>query len=187
MPELTARRSGTPPDSSLGRALGRAIGRAIGRWLVGVFVLVILLGAGRSPDAAARAPDWEWPTSGDHAVLRPFVAPPTPYGAGHRGVDLLSAGTALAPADGVVHFAGTVVDRPVLSIRHADGLLSSYEPVSTELRRGDAVARGQPVGTVEEGHCARLCVHFGVRLDGEYLNPLLLLGEVPRSVLLPTR
>ena len=41
-----------------------------------------------------------------------------PYAAGHRGIDLpAAAGEAvLAPADGVVTFSGTVVDRPVLSI-----------------------------------------------------------------------
>ena len=86
-----------------------------------------------------------------------------------------------------MHFVGFVVDRPVLSIEHAGGLLSSYEPVTSSLSKGDPVARGQPIGELLPGHCARPCLHFGVRLAGDYVSPLLLLGGVPRAVLLPTR
>jgi hypothetical protein len=28
-------------------------------------------------------------------------------------------------------------------------------------------------------------VHFGVRIDGEYVSPFLFLGGIPRAVLLP--
>ena len=35
------------------------------------------------------------------------------------------------------------------------------------------------------GHAAPGLLHFGVRLDGEYINPLILLGGVPRAILLP--
>ena len=136
---------------------------------------------------AAVAPPWGWPSTAPHQVVRPFIAPATPYGSGHRGVDL-AAGTALvAPADGMVSFAGRVVDRGVLSISHGGGVVSSYEPVTTSLVAGDIVLRGDVIGSVEAGHCSTLCVHVGVRVDGEYVNPLLYLGEVPHSVLLPTR
>jgi murein DD-endopeptidase MepM/ murein hydrolase activator NlpD len=135
----------------------------------------------------AVAPAWGWPSTAPHQVLRPFIAPATPYGSGHRGVDL-AAGTALvAPADGIVSFAGVVVDRGVLSITHGGGIVSSYEPVTTELVAGDVVHRGDVIATVEAGHCSVLCVHVGVRVDGAYVNPLLYLGDVPHSVLLPTR
>jgi murein DD-endopeptidase MepM/ murein hydrolase activator NlpD len=51
---------------------------------------------------------------------------------------------------------------------------------------GSSVARGAPIGSVGTGgHCADGCVHFGVRVDGVYVNPMLLLGEVPPAVLLP--
>ena len=158
-----------------------------------VLGLLVLLGLGVSP-ATAAPPRWSWPTPAPHALSRPFLAPATPYGPGHRGIDITSSGTESsgavirAPADGVVHFAGVVVDRPVLSIRHPGGLLSSYEPVATTLVEGDPVSRGEVIGTLEDGHCSEvLCLHFGVRLDGEYVNPLLLLGGLPRSMLLPTR
>jgi murein DD-endopeptidase MepM/ murein hydrolase activator NlpD len=132
---------------------------------------------------------WDWPGEEPRVILRSFIAPAHRYGAGHRGVDIATTGEVRAPADGVVHFTGTVVDRPVLSLAHAGGFLSSFEPVTTTLRTGDAVVRGQVVGEVDTtsttAHCRAPCVHFGVRLDGEYLSPLILVGAVPRSVLLP--
>ena len=122
--------------------------------------------------------------------MRAYLAPPTRYGAGHRGIDIGAAeGTpVLAPADGVVHFVGVVVDRPVLSIEHAGGVLSSFEPVASELHAGDAVRRGEVVGTLVPGHCTSgPCLHLGARVDGEYVNPLVFLGGVPHAVLYPTR
>jgi murein DD-endopeptidase MepM/ murein hydrolase activator NlpD len=128
-----------------------------------------------------------WPVAPPRAVVRPYLAPPTPYAAGHRGIDLRAAAGAdvLAPDDGVVHFAGMVVDRPVLSISHSGGVLSSFEPVSTSLLAGDAVRRGDAIGTVLPGHCTTPCVHLGARVGGEYVNPLVFLGGVGWSVLLP--
>ena len=132
---------------------------------------------------------WAWPVAAPHPIVRPYLAPATPYAAGHRGIDVTAAAGApvRAPDDGVVHFAGFVVDRPVLSIDHGDGVVSSYEPVASDLAEGDAVRRGDVIGTVEAGHCRSPCVHLGVRVDGEYVSPLLYLGGQPRAVLLPLR
>jgi murein DD-endopeptidase MepM/ murein hydrolase activator NlpD len=144
--------------------------------------------AGAVPSPASTEAGWAWPVGGDRAVLRPFIAPATPYGPGHRGVDILAVEDALlAPADGIVRFAGMVAGRPVLSIDHGDGIISSSEPVESALDAGDSVARGDPIGTVLDGHCAERCVHFGVRIDGEYVNPLRWLGGGVRPILLPTR
>lgn len=136
---------------------------------------------------ATGPPAWAWPVPSPHPIVRSYVAPATPYSAGHRGVDIAAAaGTEVrAPAAGVVHFAGFVVDRPVLSIRHPDGTLSSFEPVEATVDAGDPVERGQVVGVLLAGHCATGCVHLGARIDGEYVNPLLLLGGLPRAILLP--
>lgn len=130
---------------------------------------------------------WEWPATGPHQVIRPFIAPPVRWAAGHRGVDLAAGDELLAPADGVVSYAGRVVDRGVLTIDHGDGVVSSYEPVTALVTRGDAVSAGEIVATVDPGHCTVACVHMGVRVDGAYVNPLRWLGGVPRAVLLPTR
>jgi len=151
-------------------------------------ILSLVLACSAASTPAAGVGSWRWPVSAPHQVLRPYLAPATPYSAGHRGVDLAApGGLVYAPADGIVHFAGTVVDRPVLSIQHPGDLLSSYEPVVAVVSRGDYVSRGEVIGSVVAGHCASECLHFGVRLHGEYVSPLTLLGDVPRSILLPTR
>lgn len=157
-----------------------------------LFALVLMLVSPASPTtqpAAGATTPWRWPIASPHPIVNPFVAPETKYSAGHRGIDIAAPDGApvLAPTDGVVSFAGVVVDRPVLSVRHAGGLVSSYEPVTTSLAEGAVVGRGTTIGVVTSGHCAETCLHFGVRLDGEYVSPLNYLGGVPHSVLLPTR
>ena len=151
-------------------------------------LIALALLAPESTVSLSPSPTWFWPVESPHVIMRPYLAPVTPYSRGHRGIDLAAAGGILrAPADGVVSFVGFVVDRPVLSIRHPGGLISSYEPVTTLLGQGDSVMRGDPIGTIEPGHCSLTCLHFGVRLDGDYISPLRYLGGVPPSVLLPTR
>jgi murein DD-endopeptidase MepM/ murein hydrolase activator NlpD len=132
---------------------------------------------------------WAWPVTPPHPIARPFVAPATPYGAGHRGIDIRSGGVdVFAPESGIVSFVGSVAGRPVLAIRHPGGVVSSFEPVASTLTAGEAVSRGQLVGALLPGHCSSApCLHFGVRLSGEYVSPLNFLGGIPRAVLLPTR
>ncbi|MEI5583075.1 MULTISPECIES: murein hydrolase activator EnvC family protein [unclassified Agromyces] len=140
--------------------------------------------------ASADGGRWEWPIEPPVRVIAPFRAPPTPYAAGHRGIDLAAApGTAVrAASDGVVAFAGPVAGRGVLSIDHGDGIVSAIEPVAASVPVGERVTAGQPVGaTTAGGHCGEVCAHFGVRVHGEYVSPLWFLGGLPRAVLLPPR
>jgi len=137
--------------------------------------------------SAPAAPGWIWPVAGPRVVERPFLAPPTPYGAGHRGVDLAATGISVevrAVTSGIVHFAGVVVDRPVITVRTGQ-VLATVEPVTPLVAIGDAVIAGQVIGVLEPGHCVRPCVHLGVRVAGEYVSPLLYLGGLQRAVLLP--
>jgi murein DD-endopeptidase MepM/ murein hydrolase activator NlpD len=170
-------------DDNYGRMLPLAV-------LLALATAVLSMG---SPAAAATTksdrgyPHWSWPVRGEHAIVRPFVAPETQYSAGHRGIDIAATGDVLAPTDGVVHFEGTVVDRPVLSITQGGGILSSYEPVVSSLHAGEVVTRGEIIGHLAAGHCSQVCLHFGVRMNGQYVNPMLFLGELIRPVLLPTR
>jgi murein DD-endopeptidase MepM/ murein hydrolase activator NlpD len=138
---------------------------------------------------ASTAAAWTAPLAGDLVVTRPFDPPPTPFTAGHRGVDL--GGTpwspVLAAGDGVVVFAGMVAGRPVVSIDHADGLRTTYEPVDPSVGAGQQVDRGSPIGTLLTGHagCPRkACLHWGLRRGERYLDPLDLL-RIPRIRLLP--
>ncbi|GAA1469571.1 murein hydrolase activator EnvC family protein [Microbacterium thalassium] len=135
----------------------------------------------------AIAGGWTWPV-GAFRLERAYSAPAHPYGSGHRGVDVRPVGIqrVLSPADGVVAFSGLVADRPVVTIDHGAGLVTTLEPVACDLRPGAVVRRGEVLGSLATGgHAEPGTLHIGVRLHGDYLNPMALLGGVPRAVLLP--
>ncbi|TFD16534.1 M23 family metallopeptidase [Cryobacterium sp. TMT2-10] len=145
---------------------------------------------GTPSTATSVAGTWSWPLVPPHPVVEGFRAPASEYADGHRGLDLQAIpGTAVfAPYDGVVSFAGVVVDRPVLSLAHAGDVVSTVEPVAAIVGAGERVAAGQLLGHVAAGgHCADRCLHLGLRQHGRYVSPLLYLGGVPRAVLLPAR
>ncbi len=124
---------------------------------------------------------YDWPTGGPVEVLARFSPPTVPWGAGHRGVDLAHPPGApvLAAADGVVAFAGPVVERSVVSIQHADGIRTTYEPVLPVVATGDRVTRGQLIGHLAAGHCPTGCLHLGARrAEDRYLDPLSLFDDV---------
>jgi hypothetical protein len=132
---------------------------------------------------------YERPSAG--RVLRPFQAPSTAYGPGHRGVDLAHAPGApvTAAAAGFVHHAGPVGHTVWASIGHADGILTSYGPLmDVEVRRGDQVLRGQRLGSLApggHGHGRQDDgLHWGARRGITYLDPLTLLDTgTPRPSL----
>ncbi|WP_247595202.1 M23 family metallopeptidase [Actinomyces procaprae] len=121
-----------------------------------------------------------WPSGAATTVLADFDPPAVVWGSGHRGVDLaLAAGSqVLAAADGTVAFAGMVAGRPVVSIDHADGIRTTYEPVEPCVEAGEAVTRGQVIGTLQAGHRTdgADALHWGARTGPKtYVNPLRLL------------
>lgn len=131
--------------------------------------------------------DWVWPAHNSR-VTRPFVQPAHAYGAGHRGIDLDLRGESkvVAPADGVIAFTGVVAGRAVVTIEHDDELVTTLEPVTSALTPGTPVRGGEEIGMLSVGgHSSPGTLHFGVRLRGEYINPLLLVGDIPRAILLP--
>ncbi|HEX5332651.1 MAG TPA: M23 family metallopeptidase [Cellulomonas sp.] len=153
-------------------------------------IVAVAPGATGVARASPVAPTYAPPLDGPVTVVRAFEAPPAPWAAGHRGVDLAAPdGTpVLAPSDGVVTFAGPVAGRPVVVVSHPDGLRSSLEPVVGSVRVGDPVTRGQVVGMLADvsAHCApRRCVHWGVRAGETYLDPMSLLPIHGPVVLLP--
>ncbi|MEO3744734.1 M23 family metallopeptidase [Plantactinospora sp. B24E8] len=141
------------------------------------------------PVRRAPADAFRWPLDGTPRLVRKFDPPPRPWARGHRGVDLVasSGATVRAAGAGVVLFAGMVAGRPVVSVAHPNGLRTTYEPVRPEVRAGDRVAAGDPLGSLQPGHpgCPTVsCLHWGLRRGEEYLDPLLLLG-LGRVRLLP--
>lgn len=136
------------------------------------------------PTAAATGADWGWPVVGP--VIRGFDPPQTPFGAGHRGIDIAAgAGTpVVAPEAGSVSFAGRVGGELYVTLDHGGGLSSTYSWVSAILvRRGDVVARSSPIALSGRGHpgAAIPHLHLGVRKDGAYLDPLAFLGPIDVS------
>lgn len=128
-----------------------------------------------------------WPLRGASAqtIGRPFDPPERPWMAGHRGVDILiDDGGArgedlLAPADGIIAFAGKVGGKDVVSLAHEGSMTTSYEPAVTDLPAGTRVGRGGVFARigVHSDHCADVaspCVHWGVRRGGDYVDPVAL-------------
>lgn len=139
---------------------------------------------GPVPVAAA----WTWPVAGAPVVERPFQPPLTAYGPGHRGVDIAAevGSTVVSPAAGVVLFAGPVAGRSIVTVDHGDGRVTSFDPVAAIRPVGTQVAAGDVVGVLEPGgHCSSGCLHLGLRIDGEYVDPLPLFARPRRAVLLP--
>jgi murein DD-endopeptidase MepM/ murein hydrolase activator NlpD len=152
--------------------------------------LVLALAA---PPTAAPEPGsgWDWPLEPVPRVVSGFDPPASPWGPGHRGVDLASAVGAPVRSVGAgrVGYAGQVAGRGVVSVEHPGGLRTTYEPVTPAVSVGDEVARGDLLGTVSAapGHCLpATCLHWGVLRGETYLDPLALVGVVPVR-LLPLR
>jgi murein DD-endopeptidase MepM/ murein hydrolase activator NlpD len=123
------------------------------------------------------------------AVIRGFDPPGSPFGAGHRGIDVAAPTGRLvrASAPGVVTFAGNVGGRLFVSIDHGGGLLSTCSFLSAILvHKGDLVIQGQGIALSGTGHVGDAIsnVHVGVRLNGAYVDPLIYLAPVNVSDLI---
>ena len=129
-------------------------------------------------------------------VTRGFDPPAHDWLPGHRGVDLAATPgpPVLAAAAGTVAFAGQVAGTPVVSIDHADGLRTTYQPVRAAVRRGQEVAGGERIGVLVTaapahgealgdadagaGDAAHDGLHWGARPGDSptaYVDPLALL------------
>ncbi|TGA95375.1 hypothetical protein E2651_34380, partial [Streptomyces sp. MZ04] len=163
-------------------------------------LVVVLIMAAALPAAAGEPVPrvgGTWPVGVRPSVVRGWEPPATAYGRGHRGVDLAAPpGTPVhAAAGGTVSFAGRVAGRGVISVDLTGTgdppLRTTYEPVRADVRKGDSIPVGAPLGTLElpTPHCRQSCLHWGLRRGKTYLNPLGLLPpwllQRPPSRLLP--
>lgn len=160
------------------------------------------VGASFAPEAALPSPDtppelltgasgyhplrFTWPLVPTR-IQREFDPPATPYGRGHRGVDLagVTPQQVLAAGPGVVTWSGTINSVGSLTITHANGLRTTYLPLATRTPLGTPVVAGQPIGTIAPGHCLGICLHWGaytkegLKPRKRYVDPTLLPGFSP--------
>ena len=163
------------PDSGSMIALGR-----IPPLLIALFAVAFaLLSTGHS-EAVSR---WVWPIVGE--MVHGFERPATAWAAGHRGIDIqaLPGSEVRAPVAGLITFVGPVAGRGVIVLRTLEDDDVTLEPVEPAVVLGDVVNAGDIIGFLRGGHLGRNALHLGIRVKGEYVDPLPFLPLQPRVVI----
>lgn len=128
---------------------------------------------------ASAVPAWAYVSpTGTVQMLRAFDRPEHNWLPGHRGADLglPVGGQVLTAGDGTVAFAGVVAGTPTVSVDHADGVRTTYQPVHARVSRGDVVHEGQIIGVLGHPTDGWPGLHWGARRgEADYVNPLSLL------------
>jgi len=153
--------------------------RRVANLSIGALLVALLVVGGHIP-AAPGAPafgTYGWPVH--DPVIRFFEPPATPFSAGHRGIDIAAPfGTPIrAPAAGTVTFAGWIAGAMFMTIDHGDGVRTSYSWLSGfAVSRGATVHDGDVIAYTGHGHpdVQTPHLHFSARLDGVYVDPLML-------------
>lgn len=153
------------------------------RLACGLLLALLGVAAASTPASAAGDEPWTWPVVGP--VIRSFDAPDSPYGSGHRGIDIAAPrnSTVRSPAPGVVAFAGDIGGDAFVAIDHGGGLRSTYSWLASSwVEEGDAVFAGDPIARSGPGHPGSSVphLHFGAKREGTYVDPMSLLA--PASV-----
>ena len=106
-------------------------------------------------------------------VTQRFVAPTCQRCAGHRGVTINNPDgiAVVAPVAGEITFAGTVAHRLYVVVQPRPMVLVTVGWLtSVSVAKGDHVESGQVLGV------AGPTTYLGVRMSGEYVEPLGFLG-----------
>jgi murein DD-endopeptidase MepM/ murein hydrolase activator NlpD len=158
------------------------------RRLVALVTLLLACCWPSSSSAADTDPVGVWPLLPEPSVARDFDPPTDPWGAGHRGVDLVGRpGQPVRSAlSGTVTWAGTLAGRGVVVVGHGS-TRTTYEPVSATVPVGTALAAGDRIGRLQSigSHCfPATCLHWGwIEGVATYLDPLRLVGTGPVRLL----
>jgi Peptidase family M23 len=144
------------------------------------FIVALLIAGPASPATAGGGALLLVPPV-DAPISRPFQAPDSPYGSGHRGVDYtIAPGTRIrAAAAGTVTFAGSVAGSRAITIQHQGGVRTTYSVLSQIfVHGGDEVEEGQWLGEAGVTHPGQDSgLHFGVKVDDLYVDPALFFGQ----------
>lgn len=132
------------------------------------------------PDFTGLVPEFAWPVDG--AVSSTFGRR---WRAWHRGVDIVAPeGTSIYAAAAGVVVASGIEPRygRVVKIEHDAGFLTVYaHNLANGVDVGQRVAAGQEIGHVgRTGHATSAHLHFEIRHEGRFVNPLYLLPLPPR-------
>jgi hypothetical protein len=140
--------------------------------LVAVLVGPAVQAAAGEPPVPSHVPPVDAP------VADAFRPPEQRWEAGNRGLKYATepGNVVRASADGEVVFAGAVAGSLHVTVRHPDGLRTSYSFLATvDVRLGQQVVRGDPVGT------SGALLHFGARVGDAYLDPASLFADERRE------
>lgn len=156
--------------------------------------------------AAAREQPWDLPIAIPHSqtlgsmnrnafigagiIHADFAKPAQNWLPGHRGIDLVPTASTIiyAPAPGTIGFVGKVAGKPVVTLLHAGGIRSTFEPAETDLEAGTLLDAGAQLGTISSAgpwHCPTACLHWGVKQEDDYLDPWRFINPHVRIILLP--
>ena len=154
-------------------------GKSSARILVFSLLLVAV-----TPRDVLGAPRWLAPPV-DSVITRYFEPPESDFGPGHRGIDygVVPGVKVRAAAAGLVSFAGSVAGTNAVTLDHGDGLVTTYTRLGTiSVLRGTRVDQGEFIGTTSSAHPGEWAgLHFGVKMNAAYVDPLTLLGPVDVS------
>lgn len=108
-------------------------------------------------------------------VVRRFDAPACPYCAGHRGITVATepGSPVVAVADGRITFSGEVAGVRYVVLEVGPGVLLTHgglARIENDIVAGVEVSVGTPLARSSQS------THLGVRIDGQYRDPLVVFG-----------
>ena len=133
---------------------------------------------GKYKDRFHSTGTYQWPISGQ--ITSGYGHRSSPGGVGstnHKGIDIAgNTGDPIGAADGgVVTYVGWYYGGGnTVMIQHDDGTVTEYMHMSAfNCKEGDTVAQGQTIGQVgSTGNSTGPHCHFGVKVNGEHVDPL---------------
>jgi pimeloyl-ACP methyl ester carboxylesterase len=115
----------------------------------------------------------------DAAIAKGFDPPDSDFGPGHRGIDYETGPgqRVRAAAPGTVTFAGEVGGALFVTVMHDSQVETTYSRLgAVSVRVGQEVGEGTWLGVTDAAHPGDEGLHFGVKVDGSYVDPLSMMG-----------